>query len=60
MVRMVRERICKTIKKEVTFEKSGETLSVELRLENVSPDIKKEKITQLLDELYVETKNAIF
>lgn len=55
----MREITCSAIKKEITFEKSGETFSLELRFENVSPNIKKEKIIPLLDELYADVKSAI-
>lgn len=54
------EKTCKTIKKELVFEKNGETFLVELQLENVSPDINKESVEQLLDKLYAEAKKAIF
>ena len=55
----VTERTNRSIKKTLEFEKSGETLSIEITLENVSPD-KSTKIEKLLDTLYDMTKHSIF
>lgn len=43
------EKTCNTIKKKLVFEKNGETFLLELQLENVSPDINKECVEQVLD-----------
>ena len=51
------EKTCKGIQKSLTFDKSGETLSVEIHLKNVSPELKKENF---LDTLYQSAKDAIF
>ena len=53
------ERTSRSIKKTLEFEKSGETLSIEITLENVSPH-KSTKIEKLLDTLYDMTKHSIF
>lgn len=45
------KRTDKKIKKVLIFEKSGETLSVEICLENVSP---KQNVASYLDALYAE------
>jgi len=44
------------IKKILEFEKNGETFSIEVHLENVSPERKKQDITDFLEVLY---KDAI-
>lgn len=54
------ERTCKSIQKSLYFEKSGETLSLEIHLENISPGIKDETFLGFLDTLYQRAKNAIF
>ena len=55
----VTERTNRSIKKTLEFEKSGETLSIEITLENVSLD-KLKKVEALLDALYERTKLSIF
>lgn len=54
------EKTCKGIQKSLTFDKSGETLSVEIHLKNVSPELKKENLSDFLDTLYQSAKDAIF
>lgn len=44
------------IKKILEFEKNGETFSIEIHLENISPERKKQDITAFLETLY---KDAI-
>ena len=56
----MKEKTTKTIKKSLSFEKSGETFSVEICLENVSPDMKGDAIVSFLDELFKYAKAAIF
>ncbi|MCI8789103.1 MAG: hypothetical protein HFH92_08350 [Lachnospiraceae bacterium] len=53
------EKTIKTIKKSLSFEKSGETLSVEISLENVSPNVGMETIISFLDTLYGRTKKDL-
>lgn len=59
-VRAVEEKTCRRIKKILVFEKNGETLSVEVSLENVSPLVQKESLSDFLDALYQSAKKAIF
>lgn len=57
----MQEKICKKIKKDIFFEKSGETFSVEISLENISSDFQKQKLTDCLDTLYKDVlKELIF
>ncbi len=53
------EKTIKTIKKSLSFEKSGETLSVEISLENVSPNVGMDTIISFLDTLYERTKKDL-
>ena len=55
----VTERTNRSIKKTLEFEKSGETLSIEITLVNVSL-VKLKKVEALLDALYERTKHSIF
>lgn len=54
------EMTTRTIKKSLCFEKSGETLSVEICLENVSPGINMDAIIPFLNTLFANAKEAIF
>lgn len=54
------ESMCKCIKKSLNFEKSGETLSVEIRLENVSPETNQKTLLSFLDTIYQSAKDVIF
>lgn len=57
----MQEKICKKIKKDIFFEKSGEIFSVEISLENISSDFQKQKLTDCLDTLYKDVlKELIF
>lgn len=56
MVKEVEERTCKSIKKSLVFEKSGETLSIEIYLENVSPSTTNETLESFLNVLYEKAK----
>lgn len=51
------EKTSKSIKKSLNFEKSGETFSIEVYLENVSQD--KNTIISFLDTLYERIKKEI-
>lgn len=53
------EKSIKTVYKALNFEKSGETLSVTINLENVSPAISKETIIGIFDDLYYQAKKEI-
>ena len=53
------ERTLKTIKKTVVFEKSGETLSIEIGMENVSPRENREAVLGVIDTLYHEAKREV-
>ena len=46
------EGTCRKIKKSLHFEKGGETFSVEIGLENVSPDISNRSLRNHLSLLY--------
>lgn len=50
------ESTCRKIKKSLHFEGSGETFSVEIGLENVSPKTETKIITPFLETLF---ENAI-
>jgi hypothetical protein len=56
----MQEREIKRIKKVLEFESSGETLSIEIEIKNVSPVVERETIISMLDSLYENTKIAIF
>jgi hypothetical protein len=51
----MQERTCRKIKKSLHFEKGGETFSVEIGLENVSPEVSKRSLKDYLDSLYKST-----
>lgn len=53
------EKTTKSIKKSLCFEESGETLSIEISLENVSPNIEKSTITSFLDTLFERAKEGL-
>lgn len=52
------ERTTKSVTKEITFEKSGETLALTIELVNVSPQTKN--IQDTLSVLYNEASEALF
>lgn len=58
-MRKAEEKTTKTIKKSLYFEKNGETLSVEIVLENVSPNVKADTIISFLDMLYGRAKEEL-
>ncbi len=53
------EKTTKTIRKSLYFENTGETLSVEINLENVSPNAKVDTTISFLDTLYGRTKKEL-
>lgn len=56
----VREGEVKKVKKILEFERSGETLAIEIEMKNVSPMVGQDTISSMLDTLYENTKKAIF
>lgn len=54
------EKTTRTVKKSLSFEESGETFSVEISLENVSPGINMDAIIPFLNTLFANAKEAIF
>ena len=44
----------------MSFKDSGETLSIELQIENISPQISKETISSILDALFDDVKKIIY
>ncbi len=53
------EKTMKSIKKSLCFENSGETLSVEISLENVSPNISMDTIIPFLNTLFEHIKENL-
>lgn len=49
----------KIVNKSIAFEKSGETLSIQIELNNVSPNVKKEAVLDVLDSMYTDVKESI-
>lgn len=56
----MKEKTSKSVKKTLAFEESGETFSIEIRLENVSPKTSKETILSMLDIMFQTIKETIF
>lgn len=48
------------VRKILEFERSGETLEVEIEMKNVSPAVKQDTISSMLDTLYENAKKIIF
>ncbi len=48
------------VRKILGFERSGETLEVEIVLKNVSPVVEQNTIFSMLDTLYEKAKKTIF
>jgi hypothetical protein len=57
--KVIEEKTTKAIKKTLCFEKSGETLSLEISLENVSPNISMDTIIHFLNTLFENAKKEI-
>ncbi|WOO35983.1 hypothetical protein R2R35_19630 [Anaerocolumna sp. AGMB13020] len=55
----MKEKAIRTVCREVFIEGSGETLSVTIKLENVSPTTTKKTITGLTDLLYQDAKREL-
>lgn len=50
----------KKVRKILEFERSGETLAIEIEMKNVSPIVGQDTIFSVLDTLYENAKKAIF
>ena len=55
----MKEKSRKTIEKALSVEESGETLSIKICLENVSPNVKVDTITSFLDILFEKGKEEL-
>lgn len=53
------EKTSKSIKKTLSFEKSGEIFSVKITLENISPTVHYSTIRPFLDTLFERAKDEI-
>lgn len=53
------EKTCKKIKKTLEFENSEEIFSLEIALENISPELDKKTIMSFLDTIYERLKDEI-
>lgn len=56
----MKEGEVKKVKKILEFERSGETLAIEIEMKNVSPTVEQNTISSMLDTLYEDAKKAIF
>lgn len=48
------------VSKSVSFEESGETISIQIQLENVSPKTKNTALSGTMDVLFKDVKEIIF
>ncbi len=48
------EITCISIEKSLNFKKSGETFSVKICLENISPELKEDSISPYLETLFLK------
>ena len=55
----MQEHTEKTVNKTILFEMSGETISMQIKLENVSPTTKKEALSNAIDILFKDVKETI-
>lgn len=55
----MQEKTCRSIRKSIEFEESGEKFSVTVNLENISHESKKETIVPFLDTLFRKIKEEI-
>lgn len=55
----MKETTEKIINKSVSFEKSGETISIQIRLENVSPKTNNIALSGEMEILFKDAKEAI-
>lgn len=53
------EKTSRSIKKTLSFEKSGEVFSIEVTLENISPELKCDTVLAFLDTLFECIKSDI-
>ncbi len=56
---MEESTIRRTLNKSIFFEKGGETISMQVMIESVSPNVNKDAIVGELDILYDDLKQAI-
>lgn len=45
-----------TVRRVLSFEKSGETISIDISMENISPSLSKESVVGFVDQLYASLK----
>ena len=45
-----------TVRRVLSFEKSGETFSIDISMENISPSLGKESVVGFVDQLYASLK----
>ncbi|MFG6320698.1 MAG: hypothetical protein K1W41_03900 [Lachnospiraceae bacterium] len=55
----MQEHTEKIVKKSVLFEKSGETISIQIKLENVSPETRRDALSGTMDVLFKDAKETI-
>lgn len=58
-MRQVQEQTEKIVKKSVLFENSGETISIQIKLENVSPQTRRDALSGAMDVLFKDAKETI-
>lgn len=58
-MRGLEEKTCKSVTKTFSFEKKGETLSVTISIENVSPNTSKDAIDSMVNALFESAKSFI-
>lgn len=56
---MEESKIKRTISKSIFFEKGGETISMLVTVESVSPDVDRNAVVGELDILYADVKKSI-
>ena len=56
---MEESTIKRTISKSIFFEKGGETISMLVTVESVSPNVNRNAVADELDILYADVKQAI-
>lgn len=55
----MQEHTEKIVKKSVLFENSGETISIQIKLENVSPETNRDALSSTMDVLFKDAKETI-
>lgn len=54
----MQEHTEKIVKKSVLFENSGETISIQIKLENVSPETNRDALSSTMDVLFKDAKET--